>query len=105
MDNLTEINPKTGYHDGRLYTFGRTKVSRILAEKIPNGKLKIVTKTILAFEDGLKSLAKTDKFRKTFYNDWKNKYLNLCKEILTIEEGQTFLANYLMVKYKKYCHG
>lgn len=102
------INPITGKHDGILFTFGNSEVSIVLAKRLlalpDSRKFYKVTSKLADYTTGLKLIASLpDKSRTkgSIALMWRAKYLAMFENMITVEEGQTFLQNLAKTRYKE----
>ena len=99
-----KLNPETGKKDGIYYTLGGSSAALTLNSILALSKKLGKVKTIIdKYRRGLTAISeiRDDEIKKTLLKDWRCKYSNVAKELLTVEEGQTYLLNMIVAEYRQ----
>lgn len=106
---MSEINPVTGKKDGIRYTFGKSQVCLALADRLMAtnsykelGKIQSVMQDYMAGLSNLSSLPKGSPMLRYMSIVWRDHYLDIFKNLITVEQGQTYLLNLVKTRYKTY---
>lgn len=100
------VNPKTGKHDGIFFTFGGDECSLVLAERLltrtDDKTFRKVTSKLTRYMEGLRLLAQLPEcgLKNEICLEWRNKYVDLFSNMLTDEQGRTFLLNIAKARYQ-----